>query len=133
MDFYSILISILLWSPPGKWVPLVQTVEGGSKNSNFLTSAQWPLIHVLLKHAAIISDTALFDYMVFCREGWDELTRAHPYLQLSDVLSSHKGAEKVYHCKGLPSLPHRSTKTRNIFLHRHSAWKSKCGVENIVR
>ena len=31
MDFYSILISILRQLPPGKWVPLGNMVESGSK------------------------------------------------------------------------------------------------------
>ena len=54
MDFYSILISILLWFPPGKWVPLGQTVEDGSKHSVFFIGIQWPPLSILLINDAII-------------------------------------------------------------------------------
>ena len=65
MDFYSILIYILHCSPPGKWVPLGQMVEGGSKNSNFFTSIQWRLLLVLLINAVINFDSALPDFFCF--------------------------------------------------------------------
>ena len=48
MDFYSILISILRWFSHGKWVPLGQTVEGGSKHSDLFTGIQWPLLRVII-------------------------------------------------------------------------------------
>ena len=112
MGFYYILIYILFRFPPGKWVPLGQTVKGGSKYSDFFTGIQWPLLGVLLISAAIISDTALYEDLVLLREGWDEFTSSHPSLQVSTVLSSHEVAEKVYPCNGPPSLPHPYIKTR---------------------
>ena len=51
MDFYYILVSILRRFPPGKWVPLGQMVEGGSKNADLFTGGQWPLLHILLINA----------------------------------------------------------------------------------
>ena len=71
MGFYSILISILRRFLPGKWVPLGQTVEDGSKNADFFTGVQWPLLHVLLIYVAIISDTSLSEDLALLREGWD--------------------------------------------------------------
>ena len=89
--------------------------DGGRriKHSDFFIGVQWTLLHVLLINVAIIYDTALSDYVVFRREGWDEFTSTHPYLHVSAALSSHEGAEKVCICKGPPYLPHPSTKTRN--------------------
>ena len=71
MGFYYILISILRRLPPGKWVPLGQTAEGDYKNYDFFTGVQWPLLHVLLINAAIISDTTLSEDLVLLRYGWD--------------------------------------------------------------
>ena len=72
MQFYSIIISILHRFPPGKWVPLGQTMEGGSKKSDLFTGVHWPLIHILLINASIIYDTALSNYLGWktCIEGW---------------------------------------------------------------
>ena len=40
MDFYSIIKPILRPPPPpGKWVPLGKTSEGGSKNADLFTPA----------------------------------------------------------------------------------------------
>ena len=58
MQFYSILVSILHRFPPGKWVPLGQTMEGGSKKYDPFAAVHWPLIHILLINAYIIYDTA---------------------------------------------------------------------------
>ena len=96
MDFFYIIISILRWFPPGKWVPLGKTVEGGSKHLELFIGIQWPPLCILLINAAIISDTALSEYVVFRREGGGVFTRAHPSLQVYDVLYAHQGAEKVY-------------------------------------
>ena len=95
MDFYSILISILRRFPPGKWVPLSQTVEVGSKNAYFFTGIQWPLLDVLLINTVIISGNTLSEYVVFFREGWDEFTNAHPSIQVSDFLYPYYVSEKV--------------------------------------
>ena len=64
MQLYSILISTLHRFPPGKWVPLGQTTEDGSKTSDFFTGVQWPLLHVLLINVSIISDTELSEELV---------------------------------------------------------------------
>ena len=71
--------------------------DGGRriKNSDFFTGVQWTLLHVLLIILAIISGIELSDYMVFRREGWDESAIAHPSLQVSAFLSSHKGEKKL--------------------------------------
>ena len=61
MQFYSILIYVLPPSPPGKWVSLGQTIEGGSKIPELFIGVQWPLIHILLINASIIYDTALYE------------------------------------------------------------------------
>ena len=59
----------------------------------------------------IIDDNALFDYMVLLREGWDSLTTPHPYLQVTDLLNTHKGSKKVYLYQDPHFLPHLYTKT----------------------
>ena len=59
MDFYSILISILRRFPPGKWVPLGQTVEGGSKQSDLFIGIRWPPLLILMINAAIIFCSSL--------------------------------------------------------------------------
>ena len=82
MQFYLILISILHRLPPGKWAPLGQTMECGKKNADLFTGAQWPLLHLLQINVSIISDTALSEYLVLLREGWDTFTRYHPSMQV---------------------------------------------------
>ena len=69
MQFYSILISVLLWFPPGKWVPLGQTVEDGSKHSEFFIGNRWPPLRILMINAAIISETVLSDYVFSVDSG----------------------------------------------------------------
>ena len=49
---------------------------------------------------------------MFRREGWYSFTSSQPYLQVSDVISAHEVSDKVYICKGTPSLPDTFTKTR---------------------
>ena len=66
----------------------------------------------MLINPAIIYDTALSDYVVLYREGWYSFTSSHPYLQVSYILYAHEASEKVYICKGTPSLPDPSTNTR---------------------
>ena len=82
MYLYSIIIYILRRFLPGKWVPLGQTAEGGSKHSNFFTRFLRPLLHILLRNVSIISDTALDENVVFFRYGWYAFTSAYPYLQV---------------------------------------------------
>ena len=88
MQFYSLLTSILRRFPPGKWVPLGQTMEGGSKNAEFFTGVQWPLLHVLLINAPIISDTVLSEDLVLLRVGWDTFTSAHPSMQVPSPVAA---------------------------------------------
>ena len=57
-------------------------MEGGSKNADFFTGVQWPLLHILLINESIISDTALSEDLVMLREGWDTFTSAHPSMQV---------------------------------------------------
>ena len=64
MQFYSILIPILHWFHPGKWVPLGQTIEGGSKHYDLFTAVHWPLIHIFLINVYIVYDTASYNDLV---------------------------------------------------------------------
>ena len=91
---------------------LARRWKSDQNNPDFFKRAQWPLIRVLLINAAIISDTALPEDLVLLREGWYEFTSLEPYLQVYAVISSHKGAEKVYIYQVPPSLNHPSTKLR---------------------
>ena len=113
MQFYSIFRYIARRFPPGKWVSLGQTVESGSKNSNFFTGVRWHLLQVLLINADIISDIALSEDLVLLREGWYKFISTRHSLQVTYAVSSCEGAEKVYHFQVPYSIPHPSTKTIN--------------------
>ena len=133
MQFYSIVISILCRFPPGKWVPLCQTVEGGSKirllhgcpmASSPRLSDKWGhhLWHRIIWRLGVTQRGV----------GW---IHQRPPLSSSVIcpLLSQGGRE------GLP-LQRSKSSTVNIYkykeeqvLHIHSAWKSKCGVKTIVR
>ena len=52
MEFYVLLKSILYPFSHWKWVWLVLTVEGSSKQSDFFTKVWWPLIHVNIKESS---------------------------------------------------------------------------------
>ena len=117
MQFYSIFRSILHQPPPGKWIPLIQTAEGGSINSYFFTGVQCHLLHVLLINVAIISDSALFENLVLIREVQDTFISTHHSLQTTAVIYSHKEADKLYLLQGPYYLPHPSTKTINNKFH----------------
>ena len=77
MEFNFVLKFILRRFPPGNWVPLGRTVEGGLKNADFFTGVQCPLLHILLINAAIITGTVSSGNVVFRREEWDAFTSAH--------------------------------------------------------
>ena len=83
MQFYSILISILRWFLPKKYVPLGQMVKGGSKNPDLFTVIQWHLLYVLLINAGIIFYSALSENMVSLIEAWDKFVRIHHFLQVT--------------------------------------------------
>ena len=57
MDFYLLLKSILLRPPPGKWVPIDRTVEGGSKIPELFTGGRWPLLQILLIRLTMTIDS----------------------------------------------------------------------------
>ena len=58
MEFYLIFSSVLRQFPPGKWVPHIWMVEGGSKQSDFFTGVRQNLIRVLrIKYAILESKT----------------------------------------------------------------------------
>ena len=63
MYFYSIVISILRRFPPGKWVPLGQTVEDESKFSDFFTGFICPMLHFLMifPHRSLVPFTLVLD------------------------------------------------------------------------
>ena len=81
MQFYSTFIYILRQLPPGKWVPLGQTVEGESKNSDSFTGVLWNVLRVLLINADINSDSALYENSVLIIEVWDIFIITHHSLK----------------------------------------------------
>ena len=89
MQFCSIFRSVLRRLPPGKWVTLGHTVEGGSKNSDLFTNVWWHLIRVLPKNADINSDIALSENVVSLREGSDTFVSTHHSLQVPTAASRY--------------------------------------------
>ena len=123
MDSNSILISILCWSLPGKWVPLGRMVEGGSKHSDLFISIQWPLLLILMISASIIDDNVLSDGLVFLREAWDAFTPQEPtYICKSSIQNLKLTPRRLVHSNSLllklligpHPLPYTTTTLHNI-------------------
>ena len=89
MQFYSTFIYILRQLPPGKWVPLGQTVEGESKNSDSFTGVLWNVLRVLLINADINSDSALSEFLVSLRERWGTFISTHHSLEFTAAAVRH--------------------------------------------
>ena len=79
MELCSIIISVLRRFPPGIWVPLGQTVEGGLKS---LTSP--PASNVSINY-----DITLSQHLVLLREGGGPFISPHHSLQVTKVAARH--------------------------------------------
>ena len=76
---------ILCRLPPLNGYYLSRWWKAAQKSHLFTGVYLWSLLHFLLEKLSVLEYTALKEDMVFLREGWDELTSKHPYMQVFHI------------------------------------------------
>ena len=100
MNFYSIIISILRRFPPGKWVPLGQTVEGGQKNPTYppaSNGAVTPKVSCFLMGKLFIPNKQLLvPLLPLISSSLSGISCALPCVFPSPLYPNHVSSQKIY-------------------------------------